>query len=176
MIEIKEKEECCGCTACYSACPKKAITMQADEEGFQYPDVDENKCVNCGLCEKVCPILKTKSVGKGISQKLAIQNRNENERYSSTAGGFFSLVADWVIEEKQGAVFAVGFDGIRIVHKCARSISELDEMRGSKYTQSELKDTFREVKTHLEAGDYCLFVGTPCQVHGMAEFIGGGQY
>ena len=101
MIEIKEKEECCGCTACYSVCPQNAITMQADEEGFQYPKVDADKCVNCGLCEKVCPIIKQKSVGNGISQKLAIQNRNECERYSSTAGGFFSLVANWKLKKSK---------------------------------------------------------------------------
>lgn len=173
MIEIKEKEKCCGCTACYSVCPKEAIAMQADEEGFKYPIVDREKCVKCNLCEKVCPMLHQKTVNVGISAKYAIQNKDADERNLSTAGGAFSLVADWILEEKKGIVFAVGFDGCTVLHKSAESKNQIEEMRGSKYVQSDLGSIFKKVLTQLEKGRFCLFVGTPCQVYGLSNYIGG---
>lgn len=59
-ILYKRKEECCGCTACYAICPKEAISMTDDEEGFAYPNIDDQKCVRCYLCLKVCPLKETK--------------------------------------------------------------------------------------------------------------------
>lgn len=53
---LKDKSQCCGCTACFSICPKKSIAMVEDEEGFAYPDIDESKCIHCNLCIKVCPL------------------------------------------------------------------------------------------------------------------------
>ncbi|MFR3113361.1 MAG: Coenzyme F420 hydrogenase/dehydrogenase, beta subunit C-terminal domain [Gallintestinimicrobium sp.] len=173
MIEVKEKEKCCGCTACYSVCPKEAITMQVDEEGFKYPIVDREKCVKCNLCEKVCPMLHQKTVNVGVSVKYAIQNKDADERNLSTAGGAFSLVADWILEEKKGIVFAVGFDGCTVLHKSAESKNQIEEMRGSKYVQSDLGSIFKKVLTQLEKGRFCLFVGTPCQVYGLFDYIEG---
>ncbi|HIQ73373.1 MAG TPA: Coenzyme F420 hydrogenase/dehydrogenase, beta subunit C-terminal domain [Candidatus Cottocaccamicrobium excrementipullorum] len=175
MIEIKEKDKCCGCTACYSVCPKSAIQMEADEEGFKYPVVNKDICVDCELCEKVCPIISEKPTGVGISQKYAVQNSDDSERYMSTAGGVFSLIANWVIEEKKGFVYAVGFNDTTILHKRAEEKYQLEEMRGSKYVQSELGDIFKEVKQNLLCGKECLFVGTPCQVYGLSKYIGNSN-
>ena len=98
MIEIQKKEDCCGCTACYSVCPTKAIVMNEDNEGFTYPVVDKAKCVDCGRCQKVCPI---QSPAKNKTQKYgavyAIQNKNEQVRAESTAGGFFSVIAEQIL-------------------------------------------------------------------------------
>lgn len=172
MIEIKEKKKCCGCTACYGVCPKYAIQMEADEEGFKYPVVDEGKCVDCGLCEKVCPIKNEKPTGVGLSRKYAVQNSDDNERYMSTAGGVFSLISNWIIEEKNGLVYAVGFNNATVLHKRAEEKYQLDEMRGSKYVQSDLGKYFQEIKQNLLCGKECLFVGTPCQVYGLSKYIG----
>ena len=172
MIEIKEKDKCCGCTACYSVCPKGAIQMEADEEGFKYPVVNKDICIDCGRCEKVCPIISEKPTGVWTSQKYAVQNSDDSERYMSTAGGMFSLIANWVIEEKMGFVYAVGFNDTTILHKKAEDKYQLEEMRGSKYVQSELGDIFKEVKQNLLCGKECLFVGTPCQVYGLSKYIG----
>ena len=55
-VLYEKKSECCGCTACYAICPKSAITMKEDEEGFEYPVIDSNLCVRCYMCMRVCPI------------------------------------------------------------------------------------------------------------------------
>ena len=175
MIEIKEKDKCCGCTACYSVCPKGAIQMEADEEGFKYPVVNKDICIDCGRCEKVCPIISEKPTGVWTSQKYAVQNSDDSERYMSTAGGMFSLIANWVIEEKNGFAYAVGFNDTTILHKKAEDKYQLEEMRGSKYVQSELGDIFKEVKQNLLCGKECLFVGTPCQVYGLSKYIGNSK-
>ena len=171
MIEIKDKSKCCGCTACYSVCSQNAIEMIEDEEGFKYPLLKLDKCVNCGLCVQICPILKEKNVGIGISEKYAVQYKDEKARAQSTAGGFFSVVADWIIEEKKGVVFAAGYEGYTVVHKAATAKSSLEEMRGSKYVQSDLRNVFREIQIILKQNQDCLFVGTPCQVYGLSNYI-----
>lgn len=149
--------------------------MEADEEGFKYPVVNEDKCINCGLCEKVCPIISEKPTGVGTSQKYAVQNKDDEERRMSTAGGVFSLLANLVIEEKNGFVYAVGFNNTTILHKRAEEKYQLEEMRGSKYVQSEMGDIFKEVKQNLLYGNECLFVGTPCQVYGLSKYIGNSK-
>lgn len=172
MIIITDKKECCGCTACYSICPKGAIEMAFDEEGFRYPKINNEKCIDCGLCDRVCPkIAPYEREDEKFSRKYAIQNTSDEERIQSTAGGFFSVIADFIIEAQNGIVFAVGFNGVTIAHKEAKSIKELEEMRGSKYVQSSLGDTFSVVKKCLQEGKKCLFVGTPCQVNGIEKFL-----
>ena len=97
MIEIKEKHDCCGCSACVQRCPKHCISLKEDEEGFLYPSVDVSECIDCGLCEMVCPWLSRpdRILPAGV---LAVKNRNEGERMSSSSGGVFIAVARKVIE------------------------------------------------------------------------------
>lgn len=171
MIEIYKKEDCCGCTACYNICPAKAIDMEVDVEGFKYPVFNKEKCVSCGACERVCPIRVKSKKEEEATDKYAVQNCKEEERYQSTAGGFFSIIADYVIENN-GVVYAVGYDNLVVAHKEATSIEQLEEMRGSKYVQSELSNTFTILRENLKKGVLCLFVGTPCQVHGLINYLG----
>ncbi|MGH4038739.1 MAG: Coenzyme F420 hydrogenase/dehydrogenase, beta subunit C-terminal domain [Sphaerochaeta sp.] len=175
MIQITDKSKCCGCTACYSVCPKKCITMKPDFEGFLYPEVNLESCVDCHACEKVCPMSGTKGKVEENSLFVGAQYLDEQKRQTSTAGGAFSLVADYLID--QGAtVFAVGYDNeVVVCHKQANSKDQLAEMRGSKYVQSYLGDTYRQVKKCLDIDNKVLFVGTPCQVHGLINFLGGGH-
>lgn len=165
-----EKENCCGCTACYNICPQNAISMISDEEGFLYPEINETSCISCGLCEKACPMKMTINAHVGISTRYAIQCKDNKKRFQSTAGGFFSIVADYVIG-KNGEVFAAGYGEYAIVHKRATFAEELEEMRGSKYVQSNLRECFRQIYALLQQNKYCLFVGTPCQVYGLKSFL-----
>ena len=175
MIQISDKSKCCGCTACASSCPKKCISMQYDEEGFLYPVVDRTSCVNCGICEKVCPFNKTNKIDEHCGLYVALQNLNEKERNESTAGGAFSLIADTLMN-LGAVVYAVGYDSnIFVVHKRVEDKYLLTELRGSKYVQSYLGDTFEKIQADLKKGLIVLFVGTPCQVHGLKKITGNAQ-
>lgn len=171
MIEILDKSKCCGCTACYSSCPKKCISMQYDEEGFLYPKVNKKLCVDCCMCEKVCPHYNRESTCNHQSSYYAVQHYNASKRESSTAGGAFTLIADYFIENG-AVVYAVGYKNMVVGHKMAKTKHDLEELRGAKYVQSTLNDTFSQIKQLLSRGEKVLFVGTPCQVHGIKHFIG----
>lgn len=172
MIEIKEKKDCCGCTACFNICPTGAITMEADEEGFLYPAVDRQKCIGCGLCKKVCPILHSvRRMEK--TEGYIIRYRDEKIVEESTSGGAFTAFASYFLD-KGGIVYGAGYDSdMRVVHKAALRQEELQEMRGSKFVQSELGLTFQEIKSRLKEGKHILFTGTPCQTAGLCSFLGG---
>lgn len=170
MINITEKNACCGCAACFNVCPRDAIELKSDNEGFVYPIVDVKKCIDCNMCVKVCPMTSKKTTNERRSMKYAVQNRDIHDRIHSTAGGFFSVIADWVIE-KYGVVYAVGFDEGCIIHKRATNRNDLLDMRGSKYVQSSLDGIFDSIRKDLNRGAKCLFVGTPCQVYGLSNYI-----
>lgn len=99
MIQIKDKKDCCGCGACMNACPHKCIDMVPDEEGFLYPFVDATKCVNCNLCEKVCPIINVKPDKPFAQTAYVMQHKDEQVRHESTAGGAFTAIAEWFIQQ-----------------------------------------------------------------------------
>lgn len=174
MIKIIHKGDCCGCTACYNSCPTKAIVMKEDHEGFKYPVIDEGKCIDCGLCEKVCPMKVPAQSEGNYGGVYAIQNNDITERKQSTAGGFFSVIADKILEEG-GVVCAAGWkhaDYIMVSHKLISEKQQMEELRGSKYVQSDLGDCFTKIKELIKKGTRCLFVGTPCQVQGIRKFLG----
>ena len=174
MIQIKDKSECCGCTACQCICPTSAIKMTADTEGFLYPVVDEDKCVGCNMCNKVCPIISP--VGEMVSSSssslnFAIQNTNEDILKKSSSGGVFTILAEHVIDQG-GVVFGAEFnDKWEVVHNFARTMEEVERFRGSKYVQSKLGYTFNKVRAMLTAGTPVLFTGTPCQVAGLKSYL-----
>ena len=176
MLQLNDKKNCCGCTACYTICPKSAIQMKKDEEGFFYPVISLEQCVNCGLCEKICPMINDKantSDEKGTIQ-IGIQNRNLKKRMESTAGGAFSLIAEYVLEN-HGYVYGAGWDNGVVIHKETRNTEELKELRGSKYVQSNLNNTFYKIKEKLKSGELVLFVGTPCQVNALKRVVGNHE-
>lgn len=171
MIQISNKNKCCGCTACVNICPKKCIEMRYDEEGFLYPFVNSEKCIECHACEKICPFYKQEGTKRKQSLYCAVQYIDEEKRLTSTAGGAFSLIADTLIEQN-AAVYAVGYDNMVVSHKRVTTQDALLELRGSKYVQSDLKKCFAEIKKELKTGRKILFVGTPCQVHGLKNYVG----
>lgn len=171
MIEIKDKEDCCGCYACYNICPKQCITMKIDDEGFWYPDIDKNKCINCNLCEKVCPIINP--VKRADSKKIAYAGMNKDEqiRIKSSSGGIFSILAEYIIKNN-GVVYGAGFDeDFNIRHKRILCNTDLDLLRGSKYVQSSIGEIYKQVKNDLENNRQVLFTGTPCQVEGLRSYL-----
>ena len=171
-IEIKDKSLCCGCTACYSICPKNAIEMISDNEGFLYPQINKDKCIECGLCKKVCPILNHLKFNDFEQKAFLFQNNNIDIRNDSTSGGFFTSIGEYVIS-KGGIVFGATFDKNFVVkHSSAIISEELSKFRKSKYVQSSLENSFKEIKKYLNNGRLVLFSGTPCQVAGLNTYLG----
>lgn len=172
MIIITNKELCCGCGACYNSCPNKAIQMVEDQEGFLYPEINKTKCINCSICEKVCPIKNIKIEEDTELIKLAAWSKNKEIRKSSSSGGIFYTIANYIIENS-GVVCAAGFDeNMNVVHKIISEKKQIKELQGSKYVQSDIGQCNREVKKLLEEGKKVLFVGTPCQVSGLLTMLG----
>lgn len=164
MISIKSSERCSGCHACANACPKNCIQMISDKEGFWYPRVATEQCVNCGLCERVCPIInKWNPDSTQIADVIIAQNLNETIRLNSSSGGIFTLIAECIINQG-GVVFGAAFsDDYRSVHHiCVDNKNDLEKLRGSKYVQSKIGDAFKHTKEYLDSGRKVMFTGTPC--------------
>ena len=170
MIQILDKYNCCGCNACVQKCPKQCIYMQEDEEGFLYPDVDLDKCIDCLLCEKVCPCLNQERPKKPLACYSA-KNTNEDIRRQSSSGGIFTAIAEKVIAE-DGVVFGARFDDSwQVVHSYTDNFEGLTSFRGSKYVQSKIGESFKHVELFLDEGRKVLFSGTPCQISGLYHFL-----
>lgn len=174
MIEIKNPENCCGCTACASICPHDAISMKPDVLGFLYPEVDKSKCTDCGLCEKVCAFNENydQSMNLPSPDAYAARHKNMDEVESSRSGAAFIALSDWILKQG-GVVYGAGYaEHFRVVHKRATMKGERDEFKGSKYVQSDLNGVFRQVRKDLKNGLMVMFSGTPCQTAGLNSFIG----
>lgn len=170
MINITDKKNCCGCSACVQRCPKHCISLVEDNEGFLYPAADDNVCIDCGLCEKVCPLLNPKEK-RQPRQVLAVKSRNEEERLKSSSGGVFIALAREVIN-KGGVVFGAVFDDAwEVYHVYAECIEDVYPMMGSKYLQSRIGNTFKEAEKFLRQGREVLFSGSPCQIAGLRSFL-----
>lgn len=170
MIVIKEKKDCCGCHACVSVCSKRCMVMIPDEEGFLYPRIDTSVCVDCGLCEKVCPVIH-QGLERSPLKVYASRNRNERILLESSSGGVFSLLAEKTIVQG-GVVFGVKFDEAwNAVHAWTDTVEGLRAFRGAKYVQSRVGNAYREAKHFLVQGRKVLFSGTPCQIAGLKRFL-----
>lgn len=170
---FRDPVQCCGCGACADICPKDAITM-ARRDGFDYPQVDENLCVDCGLCKKVCAFQRKKISESNCLAAYACKNTDE-VRMQSSSGGIFTALSDRVLESG-GVVYGACFDGnMALRHTRAVTSQQRDAMRGSKYIQSALAGIHRQVKADLKEGLPVLFTGTPCQVAALKAFLGKEQ-
>lgn len=176
MIDIKNKEMCTGCGACYNICPKHAISMQEDEEGFRYPFVDHSVCIDCGLCEKKCPMLISygqlaHTDSDDYPLFYAGQLLKKSDLNSVSSGGAFWAFAQLFIK-RGGVVYgAVQLDVDHVTHTRAESLQEVLAMRRSKYLQSETKEIYRLVQNDLVAGRQVLFTGTGCQVAALKSYL-----
>lgn len=171
MIEIKAKEACCGCYACYNICPKECITMESDNEGFWYPKIDKDKCINCNLCKKICPIINKPNGSLYEKKSYAVFNKNEKIRLESSSGGIFSLLAEYVINNHGNVYGAVFDEDFNVKHIKITSLQDIELLRGSKYVQSKINDIFKSIKFDLKNNKIVLFTGTPCQIAGLQSFL-----
>lgn len=170
MINTPENHKCCGCNACVQRCPNQCITMQEDEKGFFYPIVDKDTCIDCGFCDKVCPIQNPNAPCSPI-QVCAAKNKNEQLRLSSSSGGVFVLLANEILEDG-GVVFGARFDENWEVEHCyVESVEDLDSLMRSKYVQSRIGNTYKETEQFLKIGRKVLFVGTSCQIAGLKRYL-----
>lgn len=168
---IKPTDSCTGCLACCQSCPTNCISAKTSEEGFLYPEIDIDRCINCGKCEKSCPLDKT-SPSRQSPSAFAAASYDDSTRTVSSSGGVFSLIAEKIIS-KGGHVFGAAFDkDFSVIHKSVSDVENLADLRGSKYLQSNISNTFSEAKSLLDSGKPVLFSGTPCQIAGLRSFLG----
>lgn len=170
MKIFESKNNCCGCSACEQICPKNAVKMTPDNEGFLYPEIDGSLCVECGTCKNVCAFQN--DYEKNKSQKAyAVKHKDFDTRITSRSGGVFIAISDYILE-KNGTVYGAAFDDdFSVCHIRTTNKSERDRLKGSKYVQSDVKDTFASVKNDLKNGMYVLFSGTACQVAGLKNYL-----
>ncbi len=174
MIHITDKSLCCGCNACGDICAHNAITFSTDIEGFWYPQVDEKKCTNCGLCEKVCPVINVKELKKNdLPQSIcyAAEHKNIEVVFDSTSGGLFSALADIMYKDKGYVGGAVYNDDFSVQQYISPDKKDLEKLRSSKYLQSNLEGFYKQVRDLLVAGEKVLVCGGPCQMAALRAFL-----
>ena len=170
MIVLKDKNNCCGCSACAQRCPQQCIVMKEDENGFLYPQTDADNCISCGLCEEVCPCLNQGEAREPISVEAAI-NPDSSVRLQSSSGGLFSMLAESVLNDG-GVVFGARFNkDWEIEIDYAETLEGLTAFRGSKYLQAKVGESYLKAESFLQAGRKVLFSGTPCQIAGLRLFL-----
>ena len=163
---------CVGCHACANICPKSCIYMESNEGGFLYPKVDYDLCMECNRCIEVCPINNKAEIdNKPIA--FSCINNDEKIRIDSSSGGIFTLIAEKVLSEG-GVVFGAVFDDdFQVEHQYVEKKEELWKLRGSKYVQSKIGDSYKQAKKFLDNKKKVLFTGTPCQNAGLKSYLGG---
>lgn len=171
MDILSKKQDCCGCHACYNVCPVQAVHMKSDDEGFLYPFIDKDKCIDCGKCKKVCPTLHIPPINP-YEEAYACYAADNEEHMSSSSGGVFAVLARQVLKEG-GVVCGAAFDESMVLkHILIENESELSKLKGTKYVQSTIGNAYSETKKVLKTGKLALFSGTPCQVAGLKAFLG----
>lgn len=174
MISVfDKKDECCGCTACEHICPTNAIIMVPDEEGFLYPKIEQELCIDCGKCRKVCAFQNgfNKKGNLQTPDVYGLKHVDDDVRENSSSGGAFTGISDYILKEN-GIVCGAGFnEELEVIHNFATTKSERNLLRGSKYVQSDLKKVFSDIKKMLLNKQKVLFSGTPCQVAGLRNFL-----
>ena len=171
MINIINKEDCCGCTACEQSCPKKCISMQCDEEGFLYPVVNKEMCIDCHICEKVCPVANQYHPKESPLECYLAKTTDEEIRAKSSSGGIFTVLSKYIIDQG-GVVFGVQFnDEWQAEYDYSETTEGLEPFRGSKYIQANVKGVYKKIKDFLLSGRLVLFCGTPCYVAGLNHYL-----
>ena len=163
-------ENCTGCGACVQRCPKQCISWTTKEFDFRYPRVDEASCINCGLCEKVCPI--DKELKAPTAQKAyAAVHKDSAVLEKSTSGGAFTALADTIFS-RGGVVYgAAMLNGMQVKHIRTEDKISFADLRNSKYLQSDTGTTYQMVEQDLKQGKVVLYSGTPCQIDGLKCFL-----
>jgi acetyltransferase-like isoleucine patch superfamily enzyme/coenzyme F420-reducing hydrogenase beta subunit len=174
LISITDKKDCCGCNACGDICSQNAVSFNIDIEGFWYPEVDREKCTNCGLCEKICPILHANELKKNdLKQSIcyAAEHKNIEIVFDSTSGGAFSALADIMYKGGGYVGGAIFNDDFSVRHFISNNKKDITRIRGSKYLQSDLTGFYSDVKQLAESNEQILVCGCPCQMAALRTFL-----
>lgn len=174
MIQITDKVNCCGCNACGDVCPKQAITFKTDNEGFWYPEVDMQKCIDCGLCEKVCPIIQSEKIKQNdfkTPKCFAAQNKNLESLFNSTSGSAFAAFAEKIYRDKGYVGGAVFNDDYSVRQFISNDKEDLEKLRNTKYVQSNSEGFYSEVQELLKEGNKVLVCGLPCQMAALRSYL-----
>lgn len=175
MGRIVKKTECNGCEACQAICPKKAIQMRLDNNGFYYPHIDEDKCVNCGLCGKACPVQRdtpVRNIKNNDTRAYGGWVKDGQKLSESSSGGFCSALSEFV-QQLGGIVYGVVFsDDFKRVYYESTDNVPLDRMKGSKYVTAQKNGIYIDVREKLEEGRRVLFIGLPCEIAGLYSYLG----
>ena len=170
MIQITNKENCCGCLSCVQKCPRKCITIKEDNEGFLYPSVEVTLCVDCHICERVCPVLN-QADEREPNCVYAAYTPDKDVLKSSSSGGIFSMIAESILNQ-EGVIFGAGYnDKWEVCHQMVNTRDNLSVLVGSKYVQSNIGSSYQEAEIFLKAGRIVLFTGTPCQIAGLRKYL-----
>lgn len=163
---------CCGCAACFDLCPQHAISMQENDEGFLYPLINYNLCINCNLCQNKCAFNHPeKYLNTSFPITYGVRHKSENIRSTSRSGGAFTLLSDWILEQN-GIIYGAAFDTkFNVIHQRASTALERDSFKRSKYVQSNTTNIYPSVKSDLLSGKYVLFTGTACQIAGLKAYL-----
>ena len=171
IVSAMDADDCCGCETCMQVCPKNAILLENKEEGFLYPKVDYGKCVQCGLCSIKCPSLNRVDGSMPI-QVFAVRHSDANIVQNSTSGGAFTALSDYILKNG-GLIFGAALcDEFNCRHIQANNVADRNRMRGAKYVQSYMGNSFLKVKEGLLKNKQVLFSGTPCQIAGLRNYLG----
>lgn len=171
-LETYKKDECFGCEACIGVCNHTAISMLEDEEGFRYPVIQKSLCVNCGLCNMVCPSHCLPEKNPATPLVFGGHIKDKEIRDKSTSGGIFSALAEAWCTDGNYVIFGAYADRLEIYHGYIEDIKNLGKFRKSKYNQSHIGTSYQDVKRFLLAGKRVLFSGTPCQIAGLKNTLG----
>lgn len=173
MININNKQDCCGCNACGDVCAHQAITFKTDIEGFWYPEVDMDKCIDCHLCEKVCPILNVKELHNDFETPFcyAAIHKNYEIRFDSTSGGLFSAFAEKIYRDGGYVGGAIFKEDWSIRHYISNDKADLPRLRSSKYAQSDASGIYKQIHELLRKGEKVLICSAPCQIAALKSFL-----
>ncbi|MFA6830841.1 MAG: Coenzyme F420 hydrogenase/dehydrogenase, beta subunit C-terminal domain [Bacteroidaceae bacterium] len=169
MIDICPKEKCTACYACVNTCKHDAIKMVEDECGYLYPYIEAAKCVDCGACQKTCPAINETKLN--YPNKCYAASIASDDVMNSSSGGAAYIISKYLIEQ-EGVVYGCsGADILNVKHVRVDTIDQLEQLRGSKYVQSQIGNSYEQCKTDLKAGRLTLFIGTPCQIAGLKSYL-----
>ena len=174
-LSTHDRSECCGCGGCQQICPTHCIRMTLLDDGFFYPEIDEELCVHCDSCVNVCPIHQSKNTSEAKQAQHCYYgwHRDEGIRMKSTSGGTFSAIAELVLKNRNSTVYGALYgDDWSVRHRGIGTLDGLEQLRQSKYVQSEIGDCYSEIRDRLDSDEHVLFCGTPCQVDGLRHFLG----
>ena len=171
-ITILEQNRCLSCRSCEQSCSFSAVSFIENKEGFLYPVVNFQKCINCGKCVMHCPVLNPIKNETYSLQAYAAILKDENKIKQSSSGGVFSALAEQIIKIG-GFVFGAAYDDkLQVKHISVSTYEELERLKGSKYVASDTGSTFSEVEKLLKKNKVVLYSGTPCQIAGLKVFLG----